>query len=152
MIVEALGLRGKQAGLRHARLHRKRDARGEPAARRGHGDDVGGQSLRRQILDDLAAGSALPCDDERIVIGRHQRRVALLGDILGDGLAVFASAVVEHDLRAESHRALPLRARCIRRHDDDGRHAEKRRRRRDPLRVIARGKRHHAAGALRLRD
>jgi len=78
--------------------------------------------------------------------------VALLRDFLRDGLAVFARAVVEHDLGAQRCGALALGTRRIRRHDDDRRHAEQSRRRRDALRMIARGKRHHAARALRLRD
>ena len=108
--------------------------------------------MRHEILDDLAAGRALSGDDQRIVIGRHQRGVAFVRDLLRDGLAVFARAVVEHDLGAQRRGALALGARRIRRHDDDRRHAEKPRRRRDALRVIARGKRHHAARALRRRD
>ena len=80
MIVETLGLGGVDIRMRHARLHGERDAGREPAAGGGDRDHVGRQPERGEILDDLAADGALPGDDQRIVVGRHQhalRRVAM---------------------------------------------------------------------------
>ncbi len=108
----------------------------------------GDKAERAQILDDFAAGGALPGDDQRVVIGRDQNSAAPLRDLLGDRLAVIARAVIEHDLGAERRGALAFRARGIMRHDDDAAHAEKPRRRRDALGMIAGRESHHAAGAL----
>ena len=90
---------------------------------------------------------ALPGDDQRIVVGRHQHGAALLRDPARDRLAVLALAVVEHDLGAERGGALALRPRRVARHHDDGRHVEQLRRRRDALRMVAGRERDHAAGA-----
>jgi hypothetical protein len=152
VIVEALGLRGIQARLRHARLDRERNPGGQPTTRGRHCDHVRHQPLRREILDNLAAGGALPRDHERIVIGRHQRGMALGCDLARDDLAVVPGAVIQHDLGAQSRGALALRTRRIRGHDDHRRHAEKARRRRDTLGVVARRECHHPAGAFCHRD
>ena len=125
--------------------------RREASARRRHRDDVGHQTERRQILDDLAADGALTGDHQRIVIGRHQHGVSLARDGAGNGLAIVIGTVKEHDLRAQRRRAGPLAPRRVRRHHDDGGHAQKPRRGRDALRMVAGRERDHAAGALFVR-
>ena len=90
----------------------------------GYHHDVGFQAERVQIVDDLAAGRALAGDDQRVVVGRDQCGAALSRDRLGNRLAVFARAIVKHDLGAERRGAFALGARRIARHDNDARHAE----------------------------
>src|SRR3977135_3243999 len=90
MIVESGRLRREHLRGGQARLDGERDPGGENAARRVHDHQVGRKPEGRQILDDLAAGRALPGDDPRIVIGRHQHRVALLRDVARDRLPVVA--------------------------------------------------------------
>jgi hypothetical protein len=152
MIVEAFGLRGIQPGLGNARFHRKRNAGSQPTAGCCHRDNVGQETLRRQIFDDLAPCRPLSGDDQRIVIGRHQRGVAFLGDLAGDGRSVFPCAVVEHYFRAQRRGALTLGAGRVGWHNNDGRHAKKLRSRRDALGMISRRKGHHATRTLILRN
>ena len=110
VIVEARRLGGVELRLRRARLDGERDAGGEPAAGGVDEHDVGREPERRQILDDLAAGRALPGDHQRIVVGRHQHGAALLGDAARDRLAVLAS----RDRRARPRRRAPRCARAWR--------------------------------------
>ena len=146
VVVEARGLRGIDARCRRARLDRERDAGREPAARGRNQHHLGSKPERREVLDDLAPGGALTRDHQRVIIGRHQRRVAARRDVACDRLAVVAAPVVEHDLGAKRGGALALGARRVARHDDHRRHVEQLRRRRYPLRVVAGGIRHYAAG------
>ena len=152
MIIEALGLRGIKAGPRHAGFHRKRDTGSQPTARRRHRNNIGHQTLGCQILDNLAPRRPLSGDNQRIVIRWYQRGVAFLGDLAGDSRSVFPCAVVEYHFRAQRGGALTLGARRIGWHDDDGRHAKELRSRSDALRMISRGKGHHATRALILRN
>ena len=148
MVVEARRLGGVDARRRRARLDRERDAGGEPAAGGVDDDAVEREAEPRNVLDDLAAGGALPGDDQGIVIGRHQHGAALLRDLARDRLAVLVFAIVQHHLGAERRGALAFGPRRVARHHDDRRHAEELRRRGDALGVIAGGERHHAAVPL----
>ena len=152
MIVITFGLGDDDLGLRKARLHGGGDARNQSAAGRRRHHDVGHEPERRHVLGDLAAGGALPRDHKGIVIGANQRSAALAGDLVGDGFAVLAVAVVEHDFRAIGLGALALGERRVRRHHDGRLHVQDLCRGRHALRVIAGGERHHAAAALVLRD
>ena len=152
MIVKTFGLGGIEAGLRHPRLDRERDAGGEPAARGVDRDYVGHETEVGQILDDLAPGRTLSGDDQRIVVGRHQHGTARARKLARDRFAVLTGAIVQHDFGAERSGALALGPRRVRGHDDHGRHAQQCRRRRHALRMVAGGKRDHAAGALGRRD
>ena len=73
----------------------------------------GHEVIGREVLDDLASRGALAGDDQRIVVGRHQGRAALLRNVARDRLAVVARPVVQHDLGAEGLGALALRPRRI---------------------------------------
>ena len=108
VVVIALRLGDDQFGIGKFRLHRGRNARDQAAAggRRDH--DIGRKPARGHVLGDLAAGGALPCDHEGIVIGAHQRGAALARDAARDGFAVFLVAVVQHDLGAIGLGALAL--------------------------------------------
>jgi hypothetical protein len=152
VVVIVLGLGDDHLRLRELRLHRRRDAGDQPAARGRRDHDVGAEPERHHVLGDLAARGALPCDDEGIVIGADQRRAALGRNAVGDGLAVFLVAVIEHDLGAVALGALALGDGRIRRHHDGGLHVQDLRRRRHALGVIAGGERHDPANALVLRD
>ena len=138
--------------LRIARLDRGGDAGDQAAARGGRDHDIGRETERRHILGDLAAHRALPRDHERIVIGPHQRGAALGRDPVGDGFAVLAVAVIQHDLGAIGLGALALGQRRIGRHHDGRLHAQDLRRMRDALGVVAGRERHHAAAARVQRD
>ena len=72
----------------------------------------------------------------------------LLGDLAGDGLAILAVAVVQHDLGAVGLGALALGQRRVRRHHDGRRHAQDLRRLGNALGMVAGGERDDAAGAL----
>ena len=147
MIVELFGFAGHHHGLRIARLDRGGDAGDQAAARGGRHHDIRRETKRRHILGDLAAHGALPRDHERIVIGPHQRGAALAGDIAGDGFAILAVAVVQHDLGAIGLGALALGERRVRWHHDGRLHAQDLRRMRHALGVVAGRERHHAAAA-----
>jgi hypothetical protein len=97
----------------------------------------GGEPERRQILHDFASGGSLPGDDQRIVVGWHQHGGAFVGETARDRRAVFAAAIIEHDLGAERRGSLAFGARRIGRHHDDRGHPKELRRRRYALRVIA---------------
>jgi len=79
---------------------------------------------RLHCFDDFGADRPLPSDDQRVVIGRHQRRAALGDDFLRDCSTVLGVAVVEHDFGAKRQRALALGLGRIGRHHDGGAHAE----------------------------
>jgi len=89
------------------------------------------------MLDDLGANGALPGNDQRIVVGWHQHGGAFVGETARDRRAVFAAAIIEHDLGAERRGSLAFGARRIGRHHDDRGHPKELRRRRYALRVIA---------------
>jgi hypothetical protein len=148
VIVETFRLRRIDARRRRPRLDGERDAGGEPAARRIDDHAVGRVAEARHVFGDLAAGRALPGNNERVVVGWHQHGTSLLRDAARNRLAVLALAIVEHDLGAERRGALAFRSRRIARHHDDGRHVEQLRGRRDALRMIAGRKRHHPAAPL----
>ncbi|MEJ0041103.1 MAG: hypothetical protein WDM81_02220 [Rhizomicrobium sp.] len=97
---------------------------------------------------DLQTHRPLPGHNPGVVERLDQGRTAALHDRARDGLAVVGQAIVEDDLGAEPAGAGDLRGRGVFGHDDDGGQAEQRRRRGHPLRMIAGGKRDHAAGAL----
>ena len=105
-----------------------------------------------EVVDDLASRGALAGDDQGVIIRRDQNRAALPCDVAGDGFAIVAGAVVQHDFGAERRGAFALGARCIARHHDHAAHAEEPRRGGDPLRMIAGRERNDAAATLVERD
>ena len=137
VIVETGGLGGQQPGVRNTRLDGERNAGRQPAAGRIDDHHLGRKPERRQILHDFASGGSLPGDDQRIVVGWHQHGGALVGETARDRRAVFAPAIIEHDLGAERRGSLAFGARRIGRHHDDRGHPKELRRRRYALRVIA---------------
>jgi hypothetical protein len=137
VVVEPLRLHRVDARGRALGLHGQRNPGREPAAGRRDRHHVGREPRRHEILDDLASGGTLAGDDQHIVVGRHQGRVAARGDVAGDRLAVLALAIVEHHLGAELGGALTLGPWRVLRHDYDGWHVEQFGGRGDALRVIA---------------
>ena len=120
-VVEAFRLDGVELGRRHARLDAERNAGGQARRRRRRPPRSRASSPGAARSSTISrADGALPGDDQRIVVRRHQRGAALGDDVLGDGRAVLGVAVVEHDLGAERRGALALRARRVGRHHDGG--------------------------------
>ena len=106
----------------------------------------------RRVLGDLQSRGALPRHHAGIVIGLDQGGAALGAELGGDGFAVVRAPVIGHDLRAIGAGALDLGPGRVGRHHDQGGNAEQLRRRRHALGMIAGGKRHHAFGALGVRN
>ena len=104
------------------------------------------------VVGDLPANRALPGNHKRVVVGSHQSGATLPGDVAGDGYAILAVTVVEHDLSAIAFRALSLGERRIGRHYDGSLHVQDVRRSSHALRMIAGRERDHAASAGGLRD
>ena len=100
------------------------------------------------ILEKLQRRRALPGDDVRMVERRDDGQAALVGQLPRNRFAVARQPVVEHDLCAIAARRVDLDLRRVRRHDDGRGDAQHLGRQRQPLRVIARRKRHDAALAL----
>ena len=152
VIVIAFGLRHDQTGLRETRLHRGRYPRNQSATggRRHH--DIGRQAKRRHVFGNFAARGALPGNDERIVIGPHQRSTSPGGDVVRNRFAVFLVAVIEHDLGAIALGALALRQRRVPGHHDGRMHIQDLGCRGHALGVVAGRERDHAATARGLRD
>ena len=152
MIVKTFGFGGHQLGLRIARLDRGGDARDQAAARYRRHHDIRRDAERRHVLGDFPAHRALARDHHGIVIGRHQRRAAFVGDVAGNGFAILAVAIVQHHLRAIGPGALALGERRVGGHHDGRLHVQELRRRRHALGMIAGRERDHAAAALRRGD
>ncbi len=140
----ARGLHADHARVRAHQLHRGRDAGAQSSAADGHDH----RAHVGQILADLEAGRALPRDDRRIVVGRHEHAALARDQLLGALHAMRRGRAREHHARAEPLGARALRGRHRRGHHHRGRHAEELRRERDRLRVIAGTRRDHAARAL----
>jgi hypothetical protein len=68
--------------------------------------------------------SPLPSHDVKIIKGWHDHCATLLSDLSGYGLAALSEAVIEHHLCAIANRGLSFDRGCIRRHDDEGGHAQ----------------------------
>ncbi len=152
MIVKGFRFGRHQLGPRIARLDRGSDAGHQAAAggRRHH--DVGRDAKCRHVVGDFPPHRTLAGDHQGIVIGRYQRGAALAGDVAGDGFAVLAVAVVQHDLGAIGLGALALGERRVGGHHDGRLHVQDPRRRRHALGVIAGRERDHAAAARAQRD
>src|ERR1035437_906325 len=142
-VVETFRLDRVELGRRHARLDAERNAGRQSAARGADHHDLGLEQQLPEILDDLSADGALPGDDQRIVVRRHQGGAALGYEPRSDRRAIFRVALVRHDLGAERRGALAFETRRVARHDDSGVHAEQRCGRRHALRVVAGRIGHH---------
>ena len=125
-----------------------RDAGREPTTAAADDDVVEREAEVSGLCGDLEPHGALARDHVGIIERRHQRRAALRGDVRGNLLAAFASAVVFDHLGTHVERVLHLHARCVARHDDRRADAETARGLGDPLCVIAGGECDHAGGAL----
>ena len=147
-VVEALGLARAHAQPRRRRLERERDPRREAAAAAAH-EHVGvGDAGGRRLLGDLEADGALPRDHLRVVERLDQRHAALRRDPPANLLAALRLAVVQHHLGAVRLRVRNLERRRVLGHHDDRRDAERLRRARDALPVVAAAVRDDAARAL----
>ena len=100
------------------------------------------------LLDQLQGGRSLAGHDERVVVGRHDGQATLCRQPVGDGLTILGVAVVADDFRAVAARGRDLEDGRVSGHDDRRANAQLARGERYALRVVARGKRHHAALAL----
>ena len=131
----AFGLDRHHATGGPALLDGRRHAGQQAAAahRDEHRADIG------TLLEDLEARRALPRHNPRVIERRHHRQAARRGFPLGAGLAIVRRLPLEDDLGAIALGAVDLHLRCGGGHDDHGRRAERARRERHRLPVIARG-------------
>ena len=150
--VEIFRLDAVNLGVGAGASQRQGNAADQPAAaaRRQHLIQLHAETHR--ILGNLQAGCALPRNDAGIVEWLDQHRAAFGANLCRDRLAILFLPVIEHDLRTKSAGAFDLGARRVRRHHDQGRHAEQFGRRRHALGMVAGGKRHHAFGAFAFGD
>jgi len=145
-VVGRLGLDAEDAYL-WAQCHR----RGCAAAQQATATDGSQQGVERsRILDQLERGRALAGHDQRVVVWGHQRQPAFFGQAASDRLAIFGQAVVAHDRGAVAGGRLDFQLRRVGRHDHGGRDAQLAGGQANPLRVVARRKRHDASLSLLL--
>ena len=144
----ALRLYADDPDLGAQRLHRDRDAGQQSAAagRHQHGLHVG------RLLDDLQADGALSGHDVEVVerVDEDRAGLRLVGPRGLEG--VLEVAALEDHLGAVPPRGLLLGDRRALGHEHGGVDAEQLGRQRDALRMVAGRRRHHAAGALLLRE
>ena len=117
---EPLWLDAVDTGARPERLHRGRDAAGEPAAADPDDDDV----HVGQVLDDLQADRALAGDRDRVVERVDERQAARIADALHLRPGLGRVGPVEDHLRAVAAAGIHLGADRRGRHDDGGSHAD----------------------------
>ena len=145
-------LHARRTGCLHAdNLHirmqhfdRRRNAGSQSAAANRHDNSV----YIRQIIHDFQTDRSLSRDDHRVVKRMDKRRAGFLLNAACLGIRIVIYAAVKHDVRAQLARRLHLGKRCARRHNDGRRHAERPRRQRNALRMVARRGRDDAAGAF----
>src|SRR5690606_24386227 len=109
-IVERLRLDRVHRGLRRAAPDGDGAARRQPAPAARHEHLVGDELLLGAPGDDLEPDRALPCDDVRVIVRRHEPGAALAGDAPRNGFPVLRVTVVENRLAAEPARVLELQA------------------------------------------
>jgi hypothetical protein len=142
--VGVVGLHPDDLDVRAQRLDVGRDPGDEPAT--AHGDEHGIQGAG-DLSQDLHADGALPGDDVGVVERVHHRQAALVGEGRGVRPGVGVGVAVQDDLDAGGAHGIHLELGCRGRHDDDGVAAEHGCRARDPLRVVAGGRRDDPGGA-----
>ena len=119
----------------------------QAAAAAGNHDSVEAHAERFRLAHQFEADRALAGDDGRIVEGRHQDH-ALFDVRANHRHAIFAETVERNHFRTHFPDIANLDRRRIGGHGDDRLDAEHRRRRSDPLSVIARREGDDAAAAL----
>src|SRR5262249_24984286 len=124
----------------------KRNAGGKPATGGPHDDDIGLEGKPCQLLDDLHTDRALTGNNQRVVIGWHERCATFRHDFFGNSRAIFAIAIVRHNFSTKCERTLTFGPRRIARHYDRGTHAKQARRSCYTLSVVAAGVGHHSGG------
>ena len=139
-------LHADHADLGVERVHGDRDARREPAAA-GRDED---RPHLRALLDDLEPERALACHDVRVVERVDEHRAGPRREQQRLLERVLHRRPVQDHRRAVGAGRLHLRHRRPLGHDHGGRGAEQPGGERDALRVVARARRHHAAGPLRV--
>jgi hypothetical protein len=85
---------------------------------------ISGHTHGVKVLRRFQTDRSLPSHDVKIIKGGHDHCTAIPSDLSGYGLAALGEPVIEHHLCAITNRSLSFDHGGIRRHDDQGGHAQ----------------------------